>query len=119
MIGPNDLGPIDQNLARRIIAVARSIAPGIDSLDGEAFSDAVAILQGVATEIRVRGPRGVKSQRIAAGAVEYTSSDSWFSDDDRSALRALCAAASFGPIGQFPKPSKAVARMWPEHQQDI
>jgi hypothetical protein len=113
-----DLPGIDEALARRVIAVARSIAPCLDSLEGEAKQDAIAILGSLASEARVRGPRGVKAQRTASSSVDYSSVDTWFSEDDRGALRALCAAATAaattgGPIGQFPKPG-IVAKMWPE-----
>ncbi|MDZ4045171.1 MAG: hypothetical protein U1E32_05260, partial [Rhodoglobus sp.] len=76
----------------------------------------VAILRRIARDGIARGPRGIKSQSIATARVEYTVDASWFSADDRSALRALCAAATPGnvPVGSFPKPSAAVSRMWPE-----
>lgn len=115
MIAPTDLAPVDADLARRILVTARSIAPCLDTLDGEAKSDAIAILKGVALAGGV--PHGVKSQRIASAAVEYNAS-SWWSADDRAGLRSLCAIASsesgYHPIGEFPTMTKVVSNMFPE-----
>jgi hypothetical protein len=111
-------GAITEELARRVLAVARPIAPCIATLadSSEEKADAVAILQGIARDGIARGARSIKSQSIATARVEYTVDSSWFSADDRSALRALCAASTPGnvPVGSFPKPSAAVSRMWPE-----
>lgn len=116
---PGDLTGIDEALARRVLAVARTIAPCLDSLgDGsEEKANAVAILVAVAGEVRMRGSRQVASQRIGPAAVSYRDVGSAFTDDDRSALRGLCAAASPAagvPVGSFPRASRALERMWPE-----
>ncbi|TDW31019.1 hypothetical protein EDD25_2807 [Cryobacterium psychrophilum] len=116
MIVSTDLTGVDELLAQRIIAVAVSIAPCLDSLpDGSGRSSAVAILRGIAADVADRGSRMVKSQRMGPASVEYTSTDSWFSADDRSALRSLCGAVAQPgmPVGQFPK-SGLVNRLWPE-----
>lgn len=116
---PADLDGIDEALARRVLAVARTIAPCLDSFadDSEEKATAVAILVAVAGEVRARGSRQVASQRIGPAAVSYRDVGSAFTDDDRSALRGLCAAtqASAGlPVGSFPRPARSLERMWPE-----
>lgn len=116
MITPNHLG-VDEDLARRIIVLARSIAPCIDSFaeDSEDFKNAAAILRGVAAEVMARGSRSVQSQRVGPAQVTYVVTGSSFSDDDRAALRALCASATLPglPVGSFPE-SGTVGRVWPE-----
>jgi hypothetical protein len=114
VIEAKDLTGVDSEMARRIIAVARSFAPCLDSLTEGNRTDAIAILTGVANEALDRGARHVKSERIGPAAVEYTSAVSWFSGDDKAALRALCGAASTGglPIGSFPRPG-IIGRLWP------
>lgn len=127
MIKPSDITGVDEDLARRVIAAARTIAPCLDSLvDGvdedapKPKSDAIAILRGVAREGQSRGSRLVKSQRIGPASVEYTSADSWFSTDDRNSLRSLCAFVSSAglPLGHFPAPSTAIAGLWPERYEN-
>jgi len=115
VIRPDDLTGVDATLARRIIAVGRSIAPGIDNLAGDLREDALAILAGVAGEAKARGSRLVKSQRIGPASVDYTATASWFSEDDKNALRNLCVVtpSTQGPIGQFPA-AGMVSRVWPE-----
>ena len=115
MIAPTDLAPTDADMARRIIAAARSIAPCLDSLIDPARGEAISILKGVAVEGAARGSRSVKSQRIGAAAVEYFNAESWFFADDRAALRALCGAVSAAntPVGSFPSPG-VVTGMWPD-----
>jgi hypothetical protein len=119
VIQPSDLEPVSADLARRIIAIARSIAPCIDTLeDGEGDepmprSEAIAILKAVAGDGR---KPGIKMQQVGPSRVEYIVSGSAFSADDRAALRALCAAATIQglPEGSFPLPSRALTRMFPE-----
>lgn len=120
MILPTDLAPASEDLARRIIVYARSIAPCLDTLvDGEGDEDpkprseAIAILKGVASDVR---RRGVKSQRSGSSAVEYIVSGSTFSAEDRAALRSLCTPPPEPtlPRGSFPLPSTALTRMFPE-----
>lgn len=124
MIVPSDIPSVDEGMARRIIAIARSIAPCLDSLvdgagdkDPKPLSDAIAILTGIAREGVARGSRLVKSQRIATAAVEYTVDGSWFSVDDRAALKSLCGVAAVAglPVGRFPR-AGVVTGMWPEEQ---
>lgn len=116
MIAPDDLAPVETSLATRIIAIARSIAPGLDDLediaDGAPLrTEAIAILVGVAGGVGPRGSLQIKQQVMGPARVTYTDSASWFSDDDRAALRALVAASvapPFGPLGSFPCPDRTV-----------
>ena len=117
MLSPGDLNGVEQGLALRLIAVARSIAPGLDSLEGVAKLDAIAVLEGVAAEVPAPGSRRVRSQARNGTSVSMDGFQSAFSADDRAALRALCAAASglspASPVGHFP-PSGIVSQVWPE-----
>ena len=114
MITPNDIPDVDEDVARRIIVAARSIAPCLDSLVDEAKANAVAILKGVAAEAPPTGSRRVRSQRIGSASVDYWNADTW-SPEDRSSLRSLCAeAVPLGlPQGSFPRPG-IIGRLWPE-----
>lgn len=116
MITPNDITGADENVARRLLVAARSIAPCISSFpDGsEEKKDAIAILLGVLADTPSAGSRRVKNQRIGSAAVEYWNADTW-TPEDRSALRSLCSAASSGgsPLGSFPT-SRPLERVWPE-----
>jgi hypothetical protein len=116
MFTPEDLTGVDENVARRIIVAARSIAPCIDSFaDGsEEKKNAIAILLGVAGDLPTSGSRRVKSQRIGSAAVEYWNANTWL-EEDRDALRSLCpSATSLGlPRGSFPKVS-VISNTWPE-----
>jgi hypothetical protein len=119
VILPTDLAAASEDLARRIIVLARSIAPCLDTLedgagegDPKPKSEAIAILKGVAADVRMRG---VKSQASGSSRVEYIVNGSSFSADDRASLRSLCATSTAGlPVGSFPKPSPAVMRLFPE-----
>lgn len=116
MIAPSDLTDVETSLATRLIAIARSITPGLDDLvnitDGAALRDeAIAILIGVAGVVAPRGSMMIKQQVIGPARVTYTEQASWFSEDDRAALRALVAqnsAQAFGPLGSFPHPDRTV-----------
>jgi hypothetical protein len=120
VIEPTDLTGIDEVMALRILAVARSIAPCLDSLIDEPRKSAIAILTGVAGEARDRGSRLVQSQRVGTASVTYRTVESWFSDDDRDALRGLCsvAEATAGPVGSFPRPDTGTSRLWPERNEE-
>jgi hypothetical protein len=119
VILPTDLAPASEDLARRIIVLARSIAPCLDTLEDEVGdetpkpkSEAIAILKGVAADVRMRG---VKAQRSGSSSVEYIVNGSSFSADDRASLRSLCTTSTAGlPLGSFPNPSPAVMRLFPE-----
>ena len=118
MLEASDLTGVDEGLALRLIGVALTIAPCLDNLvnDTRAKKTAIAILREIAKDSKVRGSRVIKSQRAGPASVEYVSTASLFSDDDRASLRNLCApgATDAGPIGRFPPPSRAACQMWPE-----
>lgn len=116
MFSPDDITGVDRKVAIRLIAVARSIAPCLDSLEGEAWVAAVAIIEGVAAELPTSGSRRVRSQSRNGTSVSWDASASAFSQDDRDALRALCGAASSAsasaPVGSFPE-STITRNIWP------
>lgn len=118
MIQAAELG-VDETLALRVIATARSIAPGLDDLpyDSPLRKAAIAVLQGVAQDAVQRGLRSVKQQRAGTALALYWD-DSWFSTDDRSALRALCRVPGeqpgSSPVGHFPEAGHTFRRLWPE-----
>lgn len=117
MVIPSDITGVDAKVARRLIAVARTIAPCIGTLVGEAKEDAVAILQGVVEELPKPGDRRVKSMSRNGTSVTLAEIRSAFTEDDRAALRGLCSrsavAAAAAPVGSFP-PSGIVGQLWPE-----
>lgn len=124
MIVPNDIitgdggVPVDEDTARRIIAVARSIASRIDEIpDGtEDHKQAIAILRGVARELPAPGEARLKSMSRNGTAVQIDTVRDAFSREDRRALIALCETLGVkarGPIGSFP-PAGVVSRLWPE-----
>lgn len=53
----SDITGVDPTVALRLLAVARSIAPCLDSLTGDDAMTAVAIIQGVAAELPAPGSR--------------------------------------------------------------
>jgi len=123
-ITPTDISGVDPDVARRVIAEARSIAPCIDSVvdgagatDPKPRSDAIAIIKGIAIEGAGRGSRLVKSERTGPSQAEYFAVSSWFSAGDRAALRALCTDGSTAPtglpVGSFPVIDPACGP-WPE-----
>lgn len=115
MLTPEDLTGVDEALARRVLVVARSIAPCIDTLTGEEQLDALAILRGVLAEADARGSLHILSERAGTVGVSYSTVRSWFQPDDRAALVALCGGAAHeGPVGSFPNPSTALAAVFPE-----
>lgn len=121
-ITAEDLNVPDALLARRVLAHARVIAPCLQNLADDDREDAIAILQGVAREAMARGTRSVVSQSVGTARVSYGSATTWFTDDDRDALRVLCPAvaasvASAGhPVGRFPKPTRFYKSVWPEEE---
>ena len=115
MITPNDITGADENVARRLLVAARSIAPCIDSFadDSEEKKDAIAILLGVLADAPAAGARRVRAQRIGSASVDYWNADTWL-PEDRAALRSLCAAPGGGrPRGSFPE-APTVSRLWAE-----
>lgn len=116
VITAEDIGG-DEDLARRVLAVARSIAP-IDSItDIETRKDAIAILRAVAHEGAARGSRQVAAQRVGMAFITYSPASGWFTDEDRGALRTLCGispGASRTPVGHFPQADRTSKQFWPE-----
>lgn len=116
MIQPTDIST-DEDLAREVLAEARSIAPCIFSLskDSEEWRTAVAILKRVARDVAARGSRMVRAQRIGPASVDYANVVSAFTGSPTRGLRALCGAgaAGAGPVGSFPK-ERLTGRLWPE-----
>jgi len=113
MITPDQVST-DEDLARRVLVRARSIAPGIDALEGEPRLDAIAILKGVIAEIPAAGSRRVRSRARNGTSVSYNDVGSAFTGDDIAGLRALCGVEPVAlPVGSFPtgRPFKDV---WPE-----
>lgn len=120
MIQPSDITGVDATVARRLIAVARSIAPCLDTLvDGEGEepqpkADAIAIIKAVAADVVARGARSIKSQSVTTSRVEYVVGADSFTAEDKAALRALCSASTAGlPVGSFPT-DRPLSRLWPE-----
>lgn len=121
MITAENIECSDRTLAARILAHARVIAPCLTSLDKGDEDLVIAILNAVASEAQARGNRFITSQGVGSAKVSYGAASSWFTQDDRDALRALCPSASaFGgshPVGAFPAPARAFERVWPEEKE--
>lgn len=117
MLVPTDLVGVDETTARRIIVAARSIAPGIDSVqDGsEDHKNVIAILQGVALEVLARGSRQIHSQKVGPASITYALVRSSFDADDRAGLELLAGSSptSASPVGVFPK-ERPAGRLWTE-----
>lgn len=115
-ITPNDLGG-DENTARRLIVLARSIAPCVDTFadDSEQKKNAVAILKGVLEELPAAGSRRTRSVSRNGTSMSFADVGSAFDDDSRQALRSLCGSTPTGghPRGSFPK-ARPLATTWPE-----
>lgn len=120
MIDPALITGVDEDTARRVIAVGRGIAPCISELptDSEEFKTALAVLRGVAREVLARGSRQIHSQRVGPASVTYSLIKSAFDDDDRLALQSICRervgeGERPGPVGSFPA-ATPLQSMWPE-----
>ena len=115
-ISPSDFGG-DEDTVRRVLVLARDIAPCIDSFadDSEAKKDAVAILKGVLAEQPAAGSRRTRSLSRNGTSMSFADVDSAFDSDSRQALRSLCGSAASGglPKGSFPK-ARPFANVWPE-----
>jgi hypothetical protein len=106
----------DENLARRILVRARSIAPGLNDIpdDDDRRLDVIAILKGVVGEVPRPGERRVRARSRNGTSISYNDLSGAFSDDDMASLRSLVGAAPAGlPIGSFPPP-RAFTNVWPE-----
>ncbi|MFK4760301.1 hypothetical protein ACI3KS_05135 [Microbacterium sp. ZW T5_45] len=117
---PNDIGG-DESTARRVLVLARSIAPCIDSFteDSEQKKDAIAILQGVLGELPAPGSKRTTQLSRNGTSMSFRDIASAFDDDARASLQALCSAPTSGAqpgtviAGSFPK-ARAFERVWPE-----
>ena len=120
MIDPEMIPGVSRADAVRLIATARTFAPCLDILDGDAAETAIAILSGVAAELPSPGTRRVRSQSRNGTAVSMADFDSAFGRDDRAALRALCGssnlAAAGAPVGHFP-PGGVIEETRPEKER--
>lgn len=115
MIKPEDIST-DEDLARRILVRARTIAPCLNSIpeDDDRRLDAIAILKGVIAEVPAPGASRVRSRGRNGTSISYNDPGGAFSSDDISNLRSLCAAAPSGlPVGSFPE-ARPLERQWPE-----
>lgn len=116
-ISPAELGG-DEDLARRVLVLARVIAPCIDTFadDSEQKKDALAILRGIVGDTGARGSRFVRSEGVGSASVSYERAARFFTADDRDGLLSLCGAKT-GPSAaskaRFPKPGP-IGRVWPE-----
>lgn len=116
-ITPAELGIQDEDLARRVLVRARTIAPCLDSFpeESEDRRDVIAILKGVIAELPKPGTRNVRAQAVNNASVQYRDIASAFDGDATASLRSLCGATTSGalPVGSFPDPS-GISRLWPE-----
>jgi hypothetical protein len=115
VISPSEISA-DENLARRILVRARSIAPGLNDIpdDDDRRLDAIAILKGVVAEVPAPGARRVRSRSRNGTSISYNDPGGAFSPDDISNLRSLCVAPTTGgPVGSFPE-ARPLGRQWPE-----
>ncbi|HWU30198.1 MAG TPA: hypothetical protein VN041_14035 [Microbacterium sp.] len=115
-ITPDELGG-DENTARRILVLARSIAPCIDSLEDEAKKDAIAILKGLLDEVPAAGSRRTRSLSRNGTSMTFADITTVFDDDARQALQSLCGVTSTAgggvPAGSFPT-ERPASVLWPE-----
>jgi len=114
-INPDEISG-DEDLARRILVRARSIAPCLNSIpdDDDRRKDAIAILKGVVAEVPAPGARRVRSRGRNGTSISYSDIGGAFSDDDMASLRSLCETATIGlPIGSFPE-ARPFAGEWAE-----
>ncbi|PPG29649.1 hypothetical protein [Pseudoclavibacter sp. RFBB5] len=118
MITYAQLTGVDEDTARRVLVAARSIAPGVDRLEGEPAKDAVAILRAVARELLpTRGSRHISSQGVATARVSYRDVQSAFTKEDRDSLRSLVGLGDSAghPEGNFPK-ARPFKHVWPDEE---
>lgn len=118
-ITPDKLGG-DEDAARRLLVLARSVAPCIQTFpDGsEDQKDAIAILKGALAEVPAAGSARTRSMSRNGTSISYDPVTTAFSQDARDSLATLCAAAADRtdqamPVGSFPT-APVVERVWPE-----
>lgn len=103
-----DLGIQDEDLARRVLVRARTIAPCIDSFPAgsEQRLDAIAIIKGVVAELPAAGESRIRSMGRNGTNITLAAIASAFDGDASISLRSLCgeAAGQAGePLGSFPE----------------
>ena len=104
MIEPQELST-DEDLARRVLVRARSLAPGLDDIpeDSGRQLDAIAILKNVVASVPSPGADRVRSRGRNGTTISYNDPRGAFSEDDIASLRSLVDSASVGsPVGSFP-----------------
>lgn len=118
MLSYDDLSGIPQGTARVVLVYARSIAPGIDLLEGDAKAAAVEILLGVARDALAAAPRHIANQGLGSARVGYREVASWFSPQEKDGLRALTGAPTIArtPMGSFPT-ARPLRHLWPEEDR--
>jgi len=118
-VTPDDLKPVDEDTARRVLLRAREVAPCLPSfgVDSELWKDARAILRAVAARAQAAGTGAVASQGRNGTTISYREIKSAFTSEDISGLRFLCGscapAAAQAPVGSFPK-ARPLNNLWPE-----
>lgn len=116
MIEPSDLGG-DADAARRVLVRARAIAPCLNSLEGEARDEAIAILKGVLAEAPEAGTRRAKQLSRNGTAVTFTEGAASFTVEDVTSLRSLCTAQEAQGLAQASFPVDVLfERLWPEER---
>ncbi len=118
MIEASDIAGASELTALRVIAFAQTVAPCLQSLEGDQRALAVAVLTGVALELEQRGSRLIRDQGIGPARVGFVSAESVFTEDDKAALRALCGSVALpgAPVGHFPA-AGVVRRVWGEEER--
>lgn len=117
-ITKEDLGLTDEDLARRVLAYGRLLAPCLSDLDGDPREDAIAILKNVASIAAARLP-GLKARAVGDWSWTYLTDKemgSMIGADDRAVLTSLCgtqASTAGGPVGSFPAPPREYRGLWP------
>lgn len=118
-ITKDDLGLTDEDLARRVLAYGRVLAPCLDDLEDAKKADAIAVLKNVAAIAVARLP-GLKKRAVGDWSWEYLTDKEMgpmIGSDDRVVLRSLCSApgayAASGPVGCFPAPPPEYHGLWP------
>ena len=107
----------DEDLAREVILVARSIAPCIATFEeGDPRQrDALAVIRRVYQALEVRGSHMVASEQSGSTAVRYAAVETAFDGQPARALRTLCAEVGMGGHSQGVFPTgRPISRVWPE-----
>lgn len=107
----------DEDLGRRVLVRARTIAPCLDTLDPESEDglNAIAILKGVIAELPTAGDRRTRSLSRNGTSMSFDAIDAAFDSDARASLRAVCGLGGGRalPMGSFPT-TRAFESVWPE-----